>query len=462
MWSIREILESRSVGVIGASRDPGKSGSQVLRALQEASFQGKFAGVNPHGGEVFHTPLYRTLDDIPFPVDLAVLHIPPEAIPSALNQCARKGVKGVVITSEGFAEAGAQGAQIQEEVRRILRSTGMRGFGPNTLGLVNTATGLTTSYFASRRTMRPGSIGIVAQSGTFLGALLMYLGSFESFRLSKGIGLGNKVDVDECEVLSYLAEDEQTRVIGMYLEGLRDGRRFLEVARKVTAKKPVVLLKGGRTKEGARAAASHTASMAMEDSLVDAALRQARVLRMAGIDDFIQTLKGFVTMPLPRGRRVAIVTYSGAQGILSADAVVQAGLELARFQTSTLDKLSRVIATPPKRENPVDLFPDMLAHGFEKTTIEILKSLLEDEGVDGIIFISFAIFGPESLRPLAEIIRGSCRKPVFFSFLGAKEIMEGSQQFLEAERIPCFDFPEMAVRVFANMWKFASEKSEDS
>ena len=186
MRSIREILDARSVVVIGASRDPEKAGAQLLRVLKKVGFRGQVAGVNPQGGEVFETPLYRSLEEVPFAVDLAVLHIPPRLIPAVLLDCVRKGVKGVVISAEGFAETGAEGAKYQEEVKNILQSSGMRGFGPNTLGLVNTATGLTTSYYAGPRMLRPGPIGFAAQSGIFVGALLRYLSSFEGFQLSRG------------------------------------------------------------------------------------------------------------------------------------------------------------------------------------------------------------------------------------------------------------------------------------
>jgi acetyltransferase len=378
-----------------------------------------------------------------------------------LEECARKGVKGVVISAEGFAEAGPQGAKVQEEVRNILRSTGMRGFGPNTLGLVNTATGLTTSYYSGPRMLRPGSIGFASQSGIFVGALLRYLSSLEGFQLSKGIGLGNKVDVDESEALAYLMEDEQTRVIGMYLEDIRNGRRFLQVAREAAARKPVLLLKGGRTKEGARASVSHTASLAVVDSVFEGAVRQAGILRLFAIDEFINTLKGFLNMPLPRGGRVALVTYSGAQAIMSIDAAVEEGLEVAHFGEDTRQKIARVIATASKAQNPVDLFPDMLSHGFEKTAVEILQALLEDEGVDGVIFISFAIFGAEPYRPIVEFLQGRCNKPVFFSLLGTKKDIEAGRSFLEEHHIPCLDFPEMAVRVLARMRKYARMREKE-
>ncbi len=461
MRSVREILESKSVAVIGASRDPLKPGAQLLNVLKKVGFQGQVAGVNPQGGQVFEMPLYRNLEEIPFPVDLAVLHIPPASVPAALEECAGKGVKGVVISAEGFAEAGPQGAKYQEEVRNILRSTGMRGFGPNTLGLVNTATGLTTSYYSGPRMLRPGSIGFVSQSGIFVGALLRYLSSLEGFQLSKGIGLGNKVDVDESEALAYLMEDEQTRIIGMYLEDIRDGRKFLQVAREAAARKPVLLLKGGRTKEGARATASHTASLAVEDSVFEGAVRQAGILRLFAIDEFINTLKGFLNMPLPRGGRIALVTYSGAQAIMSIDAAIEEGLEVAHFREDTRQKIARVIATPSKAQNPVDLFPDMLSHGFEKTAMQVLQALLEDDGVDAIIFISFAIFGAEPYRPIVDLLQGRCTKPVFFSLLGTKKDIEVSRSFLEEHHIPCLDFPEMAVRVLARMRKYARMREKE-
>ncbi len=458
MRSIREIIDARIVAVIGASRDPEKPGAQLLKVLKRVGYQGQVAGVNPQGGEVFETPLYRRVEEVPFPVDLAVLHIPPRAIPEVLRECARKGVKGVVISAEGFAETGAPGARYQEEVQEILRSSGMRGFGPNTLGLVNTATGLTTSYYASPRMLRPGRIGFAAQSGIFVGALLRYLSSFEGFQLSKGLGLGNKVDVNECDALSYLLEDEQTEIIGMYLEDVREGRRFLETARKGTAKKPVLVIKGGRTREGAKATASHTASMAVEDSVFEGVARQAGILRLTGIDDFVRCLKGFLNMPLPQGGRLAFVTYSGAQAIMSIDASVDHGIQIARLSDSTIEKISRVIATASKTRNPVDIFPDWLSHGFEKTSTEIMNSLLDDPGVDGVIFISFANRGAEIYRPLAELLKRRREKPVFFSLLGAQRDMDDCRSLLEGHQLPCYDLPEMAVRVFALMRKYAQIK----
>ena len=455
MYTLKEVLEAKNLAVIGASQDPLKPGAMLLKVLKDTGFQGQIAGVNPRPGKMYGVPFYRTIHEIPFRVDLATLIIPPKAVVPCLTDCARAGVKGVVISSEGFAEAGNEGVRYQQEVSAILRSSGMRGFGPNTMGIINTATGMTTAYFCNDRMLRPGSIGFAAQSGIFVGALLRYLSSFEEFRISKALGLGNKVDVDESDVLAYFREDRQTEIVGLYLEDIRDGRRFLEEARRTVVQKPVVLLKGGRTAAGAHASASHTASLAVDDKVLDGVLRQAGVLRVGNIDQLMAVLMGFRCMPLPKGGRIALVTFSGAQAIMSVDTATDEGLSMARFANETRQGIAKVISSQSKSMNPVDIFPDMMVHGFEKTSTEILRALLMDDGVDGIIFISFAIPDVEAYRPLVEVIQENLNKPVFFSLIGEQEDMEKCRVFLEGNRIPMFLLPETGVKVFSHMWQYA-------
>jgi acetate---CoA ligase (ADP-forming) len=461
MYTVKEVMESGSIAVIGASHDLGKPGAQLLNLLRESGFRGQVAGVNPRGGEVHGFRLYRNVGEIPFRVDLAALIIPPASVPPALEDCARKGVKGVVIASEGFAETGSEGKGYQEEIARILRTSGMRGFGPNTMGIVNTETGLATAYFASGRMLKPGSVGFAAQSGIFVGALLRYLSSFEQLRVSKAMGLGNKVDVDESDALRYLTEDPQTRIIGMYLEDVRDGRRFMEAAKEAVRRKPFLLVKGGRSPAGARAIASHTASMAVDDAVLEGALRQTGVLRMSGVEELVGTIVGFRCMPLPKGDRIAFITYSGAQAIMSVDAASRLGLELASFGEATRERISRVIATPSKARNPIDFYPDINAHGFEKTSCEVLRGLLDDDGVHGIIFISFAASGPEMYTPLLELIRERANKPVFFSLMGTKDDVDACRTFMDRQGVPAYLFPEEAVRVFATMRRYALQAERD-
>lgn len=454
MGSIANVLASRNMAIFGASEDPLKPGSLLIATLQNTGFTGQIAGINPGGGAFRGVTLYRSIEEVPFDVDLATMIIPPAAVPEALKACARKGVKGVVINSEGFSEAGAKGQAIQEEVRAILRTSNMRGFGPNTLGLVNTETGMTTSYFADTNMMMPGSVGFAAQSGIFVGAVLMYMSAWPVYRISKALGLGNKVDVDESDALEYLAQDEQTRIIGMYLEDIRDGRRFLDEARKAVHRKPVILLKGGRSEAGSTATATHTASLAVDDAVLDGALRQAGVLRAGGIDELLAMIMGFQWSPIPRGNRIAVVTYSGAQAIMAIDRAAGEGLLMAEFTPETIDRLGSVISSMPKRKNPVDIFPDMMVHGFEKTSREIVSALLDDDGVDGIFFISFAGFGPGMIRPLADMVASRARKPVFFSFLGNSDDMSRCRDFMMERELPVFTFPEQGLTVFARMWDY--------
>ena len=455
MRPIREILEAQSVVVIGASRDQEKPGAQLLKVLKDVGFAGRVAGVNPQGGNVFGVPLYPCVRDVPFEIDLAVLLIPPRFVPDALRDCAVKGVKGAVISAEGFAETGTQGATYQEDVRAILKSSGMRGFGPNTLGLVNTQTKLTTSYFANSQMLASGHIGFAAQSGIFVGALLRYLSSLTGLHLSKGIGLGNKVDVNESDALSFLADDEQTKIIGLYLEDVKDGGRFVKNLKKATARKPVLIIKSGRTQAGAKASATHTASMAVEDSVFDGIVRQAGAIRLHAIDEFVRTLKGFLNMPLPAGDRLAFVSYSGAQAIMSIDTTIEQGLQAARLADATQARIGRVIATSSKTKNPIDIFPDWLTHGYEKTITEVVKALLDDRGVDGIVFISFAEANPEVYQSLVNVVQADRRKPVFVSLLGDSLDKAACERLLDAGGLPCFDFPEQAVRVFARMRQYA-------
>ena len=455
MYSLKDVINAQNIVVFGASRNSEKPGSMLLAVLVMTGFNGRIAGINPQGGEIHGVPLYRHVDDVPFEVDIAVMIIPPAAVVEAVRDCARKGVKGVIISSEGFSESGDTGRSYQNEIKSILRDSGLRAIGPNTLGILNTQTGLTTSYYADAGALSKGVIGFAAQSGIFVGAFMRYLGGFKHLGISKGMGLGNKMDINECDALDFLADDDQTRIIGLYLEDIRDGRKFLSSAKNAAAQKPVLLIKGGRTSAGSQATASHTASLAVDDHVLDGALAQAGVLRLSGIEEMLAALMGFTWMPLPKGNRIAIVTYSGAQSIMCVDLACDLGLELTRFGPDTRRLLSGVMANEYKYNNPIDIFPDMLVHGFDKTMAGILDALLQDETVHGVIVISFALEGDTgSYQPLVDMIRQQQEKPVFFSLLGSKAEVDATGKYFLDRKIPYFLFPEMGVRTMANMWRY--------
>jgi len=456
MHNLKTIMDSKSIAVFGASSSPEKPGSTLLGILSQIRFNGKFVGINPQGGEFNGIPLYPSIREVPFDVDLAVMLIPPAAVVSAIRECAERGVKGVIVSSEGFSESGSAGAKHQNAIIEIVKNTGIRVIGPNTLGILNTQTGLTTSYFADAKTLQKGCIGFAAQSGIFVGAFVKYLSSFDHLGISKGLGLGNKLDVDECDALDFLAHDEQTRIIGMYLEDIRDGKTFLSCARNAVEKKPVLLIKSGRTTAGSKATVSHTASMAVDDNVLEGALSQSGVIRLAGIEEMLAALMGFTWTPLPRGNKIAIVTYSGAQAIMCIDLAADLGLSMTQFGASTHGLLSRVIARDYKAKNPIDIYPDMMAHGFEKTMTAILDALLKDEDVNGIVFISIAMEGSDNVyRLLADMIRKQADKPVFFSLMGDRDRIQSTGDFLLKSKVPYSMFPEMAIRTLAYMWQYA-------
>ncbi len=452
------LVNSKSIVVVGASPNPSKTGSGLIKILTEMGYQGRVAGVNPKGGEVHGCPLYRNIKEVPFDIDLAVLLISPQAIPQVVEDCGQRGVKGIVINAEGFAETGEEGAALQRRVEELINRFGIRALGPNTTGIINTTTKLATSYFVDESMMKQGEIGSIAQSGIFAGALLKYLGSFASLGISKSIGLGNKIDVDETEALEYLASDPQTAVITMYIEGIRDGRRFFEIAGKVSLQKPIVLLKGGRTEEGARAATSHTASLAGNNEILMGALKQTGVILADDLNDLIGIVKALNFMPLPKGNRVAIVTYSGAQAIMTVDACSAHGLTLASFSPETQKRLEQVIPISSKALNPIDLFPATLEHGYEKMAFPVLDVLFEAPEVDGIISINYGSFTPEESRRVIKKIREEGTKPLYVTFLGKRKEIEDNRTTFDDHFIPAFAFPEDAVRAMAKLWEYAQFK----
>ncbi len=456
MHSLKDIMQSKSIAVFGASQNLAKPGAMLIDVLRQTGFQGNIAGINPQGGNIHGIPLYPNLSTVPFDVDLAVMIIPPKAVVDAIRDCAARGVKGAVISSEGFSEAGEDGKRHQQAIVDIVKQTGIRVIGPNTLGLLNTETGLTTSYFADADALSPGSIGFAAQSGIFVGAFMRYLSSFGHLGISKGMGLGNKLDINECDALDFLADDAQTKLIGLYLEDIRDGRKFLQSARSAAAKKPVLLIKGGRSAAGARATASHTASLAGDDQILNGALAQAGVLRLAGIEELLAALMGFTWTPLPKGNKIAIVTYSGAQSIMCIDLAAELGLSLAQFSDKTRGLLSEVISRDYKSNNPIDIFPDMMVHGFEKTMAVILDALLKDDDVHAVVFISFALYGSEMYLPIVDMIHERANKPVFFSLMGSRPEARETGDFLLKNKVPYYLFPETGIRTLAYMWRYAA------
>jgi len=374
------LFEPRSVAFLGASSDPTKWGFRILANLIYGGFQGKIYPVNPKGGEILGLEVYRSVGDIPETPDLGVIVVPPPRVSDVVKECVNKGIKAGVVITAGFAEIGEEGERLQQEIVEIGRKGGMILVGPNSFGVVNPWNKLYSQMppiFPP-----PGPVGIVSQSGNVVGTISR-LAIANGLGCSKCISSGNEADLKSQDYLEYLADDPNTRVILCYIEGFKDGSRFFHIAKEVTKKKPVVMLKAGETPAGARAVKSHTASLAGTDAVFDAMCRQAGVIRVRSLDELVATGTALLCHPVPRGGRVGIVTAGGGWGALAADACAKLGLDVVSLPPETLAELDSFLPAWWNRGNPVDL----VAGAFGDALTKCVEVLLRCPTVDAVIML---------------------------------------------------------------------------
>ncbi|ACB07884.1 acetate--CoA ligase family protein [Candidatus Korarchaeum cryptofilum] len=462
--SLRGFFEPESIVVIGASRSPGKIGYEILRIMVEnrerGSYKGKLYAVNPRSDEmILNVPTYKSVLDIPDVPELAIIVTPAPNTPQALEECGRKGIRNAVVISGGFAEVGGEGVKLQNMLDEIRRRYGIRVIGPNCVGVISPSTGVDTlflpidkeirgnSYISSPRP-KPGSVALITQSGAFGVACLDYMYG-EDIGLSKFVSYGNKLDVDEVDVIEYLKDDPMTRVILVYAESIEKGREFLELAREVTREKPIVVLKAGRTSAGARAASSHTAAIAGSDSIYDAAFRQAGVIRVMDMEELFDAAKALSMQPPAEGESIAILTDGGGVGVMAADETEAVGLKLAEFSDSTKEKLKelqRANVIPPIAAlgNPIDLTGSATDDSF----VGAMEAILEDPGVHGVVVLALHhVPGVtwELPRKLAEVVK-RYKKPVVAMDVGSSQYAVEFRKMFEREGIPAYPEPERAVK----------------
>ncbi|MDQ3640670.1 MAG: GNAT family N-acetyltransferase [Actinomycetota bacterium] len=442
--SIARLLAPRSVAVIGASRKPSTIGNQVLRNLLEGGFVGPVYPVNPSAPHVASVKAYPTVLDVPDDVDLAVVAVPAAAVAGVVDQCAQKGVVGLVVLSAGFGEVGAAGATAQQELRAHARRNGMRLVGPNCIGVANTAVGLNATF--SPYAARPGRIAMQSQSGA-LGITILERSTRIGVGVSSFVSVGNKADVSGNDLLQYWETDPGTDVILVYLESFGNPRKFSRIARRVSRRKPIVAVKSGRSTAGVRAASSHTAAMASSDVAVDALFRQTGVIRVDTLDELFDMALLLSSQPLPAGRRIAIVGNSGGPGILATDACEGAGLEVPELSPATQAMLRRVVDPNGAVANPVDLVAGATPAAYE----DALRIVLGDDEVDAAIVINTATFAAPS-SDVASVLRrvaAETDKPVVGSFLAWPEMRPLIAGEPGEAAVPAFASPEPAARALA-------------
>ncbi len=447
--SLDIFFHPRSVAVIGASPNPEKIGNVLLRNIiygqvKKYNLRGGFAGsvfpVNPNHKEILGLRTYRSVKDIRENIDVAVIAVPAKNVLHVLQECGEKEIKGAVIITAGFAESGSNGVILQNQLVECARRYGIRVVGPNCLGVISCVENLNMTF---ARVMPPrGPIAFISQSGAFGTAVIEYALE-EYFGISYFVSIGNKSDIDDAELLEYFAEDEETRCISVYLESVRDGRRFYNSLRKATLKKPVVILKGGVTAAGKRAIASHTGALAGEDVAYDAAIKQAGALRARTMFELFDSSRALAYQrPVPAGRGIAIVTNAGGPGVLAADKAYELGLPLVKLSQKTIDAITEVCPPTWSKSNPIDIIGDADPERYRR----VLKIVAECEDIGGLIIIC----SRQALTHLMEIVQdiiSLSRKveiPITVSLVGI--VAQEEDKLLDMNGIPVTEVPERAVK----------------
>ncbi len=458
---LQKFFKPKSIALIGATSTPG-FGYGIPLFWKKNGWLEKAYLVNPKGGKLHDRELFPSLSAVPGPVDLAVIIVPAPRVRDVLTEAGEKGVKAVVVESAGFAETGDEGRKRQEELLEIARRYGMRLVGPNCVGVVNTENRFATVEILDR-SQDPGPLAIIAQSGVFGNILLDHLPD-AGVKISKVVTLGNKIDLDEADFLDYFVEDPWTKVILIYEEGVRDGRRLLEALRRACRQKPVIVLKTGRTPLGRQATLSHTASLSGEDRMYDAAFRQTGAIRVNNLNEMIELARVLSTQPPMKSRKVGILTTSGSMGAMTADALYAEKMELASWTQNTWDRVRQAAPGWVNVKNPLDVGPS----GIFALAAE---TIFADPAPDGFILIPVipyaAIEGFMRLGLDVKVILGDWRKfrapikdkPVIAVLLGSREW--GSQlREICGDEIAVVSTPENAVRALAALACIAERKEE--
>ncbi|MEM0315213.1 MAG: acetate--CoA ligase family protein [Archaeoglobaceae archaeon] len=443
---MRSFFYPNSIALVGASAKKGSVGNVILKNLKK--FGGKIYAINPNHTEIEGVECFPSVESLPEVVDLAIIATPARTVSEIVDECGRKGIKNVIVISAGFRETGSEGAVLEEKVAEIARKHGIRLLGPNCLGVINPEINLNATF--SEIMPRKGKIAFLSQSGAFILAVILWAQKAK-FGFSKIVSMGNKAVLSEADFLRFFATDEKTDAIMLYVEGIRNGREFMEIARKVAKEKPIIVMKAGKTESGAKAASSHTGSLAGSYEIYKTAFEQCGVVVAETVEELFDF--SFALSRFRRAGRVAIVTNSGGPGVMASDAVEINGLELANFKKETIEELRKILPPSANFYNPVDILGDADTERF----IRALDAVEMDENVGSIVAILAPTAQIDYRKAVDRVL--TSKKPIFCCFMGLDELEE--ERLIES-RIPNFFDPSRAVKVISAIERYSSFEFRDS
>ncbi len=455
--SLESLFGPGSIAVIGASRTPGKIGYEIFSNLLKSNFKGRVFPVNPNVTSVLGVVSYKSIRHIEAGVDLAIIAVPAAGVPEVLAECIEKKVKSVIIISSGFSETGEAGAKLEKSIKDLVGKSKIRVLGPNVLGFYDGHTGLNATFLPKERIRIPerGQISMISQSGSVGSTVLDVIGA-HGIGVSKFVSYGNAMDIDESDLISYLANDSSTKVIAAFIEGLKDGKKFVDAVRAVGRRKPIIVLKGGKTESGAKAAASHTGSMAGSYKVYSSVFKQLGIVEARNWQEFLDYSKTFL-QPLPKGDRIAVITDGGGFGILSTDEAEKYGLNLPEPSAKLKSSLQSASSHVGSLRNPIDLTADATVERYAR----VMEAVLNSGEYDGVVVVvGFQV--PTLETTLVDAIERmkSFGKPIL-CFSTGSDFSRKLIKELESKGIPVYDSPERAVRAMAalvNYSKIAQKK----
>ena len=438
--SFESFFNPKSVAIVGASQQKGKVGYEILKNMIDAGFEGKIFPINPKAQSIEGLKCHPDVESIGETPDLVIIIIPAKIVPAIMQQCAKIGVKSVIIITAGFKEVGEEGRELEKKISQIAKQAGMRLIGPNCLGLIVPENKLNASFGGKLPAV--GSIGYLSQSGALLTAILD-MANASGIGFSKLVSIGNKADVNELDLISALAPDPSTKVIAGYLENITDGDAFVREAERISQEKPILLVKSGGTSAGAKAASSHTGSLAGSETAYECVFERAGIIRCDSIRSQFDYAQAFAYQPLPKGKNIAVITNAGGAGILATDEIVNQGLDFAEMTEQTVEKLTAALPAAANCSNPIDVLGDALADRYRAA----LDIVLDDPNVDAVLVMltpQAMTQAAETAQAIIEITGRKPEKPVLACFMGADKIAVATR-ILREGRVPQIDAVQNAV-----------------